>query len=170
MYLSLCLRCRLMPTLVAVSWIAVSVWWASGCLSLKGGHGTFNVCNNLSVCCAHESKAGTDKSAHMLTRKNFKIPHPGDKRESEKAEEGVAFQIQMVDGKECWKVSVSVCGTSAFLMAWSWDHEYLVLLLGLDSILSSNIISNYQFRCSEYWSQYQFWIQRIQLKHEMSPC
>ena len=40
----------------------------SGLLLLKGGHGIFNVCNDLTVPCAYKGKTGTVKSVHVLTQ------------------------------------------------------------------------------------------------------
>ena len=43
----------------------------------KGGYRTFNVRNDFSACCAHAGETGTDESALMLTRKNWKTSlHP----------------------------------------------------------------------------------------------
>ena len=39
-------------------------------LLLKGGHGIFNVRNDLRACCTHESETGTNESAQVLTRRN----------------------------------------------------------------------------------------------------
>ena len=54
-----------------------SVPLAISFLSLKGGHGIFNVRSDLSACCAQEGEADTDKSAQVWKQMNRKmILHP----------------------------------------------------------------------------------------------
>lgn len=47
------------------------IFHAVSLLILKGGHGIFHMRSDHRVCSAHRGNMGSDKSAHMLTRKNW---------------------------------------------------------------------------------------------------
>ena len=58
----------LLPLYYSSEYYMLSCHWPSGLLLSMSGHGIFNMCNDLSACYAHESKAGIEGSAQVLTQ------------------------------------------------------------------------------------------------------